>query len=99
MRHTTKNGWRSESAMTPAVSAVLTRKYPKAETATPIKVAAMSPRSGAKRRNSSPATKAEVASDPALKAALTSGLRVGVKALTPAWISATSTPTPLPYST
>jgi hypothetical protein len=37
-------------AMTIAVSAVFTRKYPRAEAATATRVAKMSPRSGAMRR-------------------------------------------------
>ena len=85
--------------MTPAVSEVFTRKYPRAEAATARQVLRMSPRSGASSAKISPPTKADVASDPALKAALTTGLRVGVKAFTPAWNSETNTATPVPYST
>src|SRR5438132_10150914 len=85
--------------MTPAVRLVFTRKYARAAAATARHVARMSPRGGAKSANTSPPTKADVARDPALKAAFTTGLRCGVKAFTPAWKSETNTPTPVPYKT
>src|SRR5437879_13873903 len=84
--------------MTPAVRKVFTRKYAKAESATAAQVAAMSPRAGASRRKTSPATKADVAKEPELKAIFTTGLRVGVTAFTAACTKAQSTPSPVPYS-
>src|SRR5256885_12291089 len=85
--------------MAPAVRKVFTRKYAKAESATAAQVAAMSPRAGASRRKTSPATKADVAKDPELKAIFTTGLRCGATAFTAACTQAQSHPLPIPYST
>src|SRR5919201_5087334 len=93
------NPWRSDSAITPAVRPVLTRKYAKAESVTASHVSATSPRAGARRRNVSPATNADVANEPELNATFWNGLRFGVTALIAACTSAQNTPMPVPYST